>query len=123
MRRRRQTMLYEYVAYTGAGESVHGTAEATSAGEIENMLWQNDYYIVQIRRATAPINWREQLPTLFGVKPQEVILFTRQMAVLLRSGISLLRAMDLLKFQINNPLFRDVLDNIMREVEGGSPLS
>ena len=102
---------------------MRGTTEAASVTEVENLLWLNDYYIVRIRQATPAINWREQLPSLFGVKIQEVILFTRQLAVLLRSGISLIRAMTLLSSQVSNPLFRDDLDAIMKKVEGGSPLS
>src|SRR2546426_631285 len=116
-------MYYQYVAYTQAGAMIRGTTQANSVNEVEEVLWRNEYFIAQIKEARAPIRWRDQLPTLFGVKVHEVVLFTRQLALLLRSGIPLVRAIGVLREQVENAAFREDLGEVLRDVETGVPMS
>jgi type II secretory pathway component PulF len=50
------------------------------------------------------------------------ILFTRKFATLYSSGIPILRALSLLAEQEKDPLFRAVLLDVHKQVEGGLPL-
>jgi len=116
-------MYYEYVAYTRNGAMVRGTTQANNVNEVRETLWSHDYFVAQIKETRPPIHWREQFPSLFGVKVQEVVIFTRQVALLLRSGIPLVRALSVLREQVTNVTFKETLDKVQLDVEAGVPLS
>ncbi len=61
---------------------------------------------------------------LFGrVKLHEKIIFTRNLAGMLSSGLSLARALSVLEKQTTNKKFKDVLATLMKEIDSGSTLS
>ncbi|NCS32416.1 type II secretion system F family protein [bacterium] len=62
---------------------------------------------------------------VFGKLTTEVQLasFTRTLAMLLRSGIPLLEALDIAKGTLSNKLFQEALDECSKMVEKGKPLS
>lgn len=116
-------MPYQYTVYTEEGDILHGTTEAPAALSVEEMLWRNNYYIVNIREVPPPMDWREQFPSLFGVKTRDVIVFTRQLATLVTSGVPLLPAMVLLREQVSSPPFRYALADILHEIETGRSIA
>lgn len=116
-------MPFQYVAYTEEGDLIRGAAEAASAASVEEMLWRNAYYIVNIKEVPPPTHWRDQFPTIFGVGVRDVIVLTRQLATLVNSGVPLLQALVLLQGQLDHPAFRRALDEIIHDVETGTPVS
>jgi len=66
----------------------------------------------------------EAFPTLFRVKPRDVIVFSRQLATLLRSGISLLPAMEILYGQVGQSrAFNRILGSIINDLRSGGSFS
>jgi len=57
------------------------------------------------------------------VSLQEKIIFTRQLAVMTKAGLPLLKALGALKKQSENRYFQEVLTGLIEKVEGGQPLS
>ena len=91
---------YRYEAATNQGRVVKGTIKATGEIEAERLLIQQGYRPVNVEVVPSMFSLEEALPTLFRVKPRDVIVFSRQLATLLRSGISLLPALDILQGQV-----------------------
>jgi type IV pilus assembly protein PilC len=60
---------------------------------------------------------------LSPVKPAEIILFYRQMALLVDSGLNIVTALELLEAQTTRLAFRNVLVEIISDVRGGNQLS
>ncbi|MFZ0219463.1 MAG: type II secretion system F family protein [Candidatus Aquirickettsiella sp.] len=58
-----------------------------------------------------------------SVKMQEVFLFTRQIARLLKAGIPLLQILQLLKTSTNNSALQDYLQKLIADLEDGFSLS
>lgn len=116
-------MPFQYQVYTEEGDVIRGTTDAPSLPTVEEMLWRNNYYIVNIREVAPPMDWREQFPSFFGVKVADVIILTRQLATLVSSGVPLLPALVLLKEQVTNPTFRKALSEIIQEIETGSSIA
>jgi type IV pilus assembly protein PilC len=69
------------------------------------------------------INWRKPLARLTRTKPTEIILFYRQLALLLNSGIDIITALELLQGQITNRRLTMALGEVISELRGGSQLS
>lgn len=116
-------MPYQYVAYTEEGDRLRGTTEAPSATSVEEMLWRNSYFIVNVKEIPPTTNWRDLFPTVFGVKARDVIIFTRQLATLVSSGVPLVPSMVLLREQVSNPAFRRALHEVISQVETGNSVS
>ena len=113
-------MLYQYVAYSTEGETVKGRLEASSESGAEELLWKLDYTIISLGQA------REQ-GSLFGfgnrIKTRDLIVFSRQLATLIESGISIVRAIQLLQEQTSNKKLRQVLAEVVSDVRQGQFLS
>ena len=62
-------------------------------------------------------------PGLFKPKPQEVIDFSRQLASLLNSGISLTRGLAAQRDQARSAGLREALSRILKDIEGGQRVS
>ncbi|MBA7616724.1 Type II secretion system protein F [subsurface metagenome] len=63
------------------------------------------------------------LPTLFGVKTQDVLDFSRQLATLIESGVTILTALQLLEGQASKAALGKVIAGLVEELRGGSSLS
>jgi type IV pilus assembly protein PilC len=115
-------MLYKYVAFAPSGEQVVGSVDAVSEEVAERTLWDWQYKIVLLQPVRSLPRLDELVPSLFGVKPREIINFSRQVATLVESGIALLPAIELLRQQSRGTLAR-VLGEITRSIKDGAPFS
>jgi type IV pilus assembly protein PilC len=103
---------------------VKGTIKATNEVAAERLLIGQGYHPVNVEVAPSMFSLEEALPTLFQVKPRDVIVFSRQLATLLRSGISLLPALEVLQDQTTTGrVFRRTLESIARDISTGSAFS
>jgi len=92
-----KVLTYRYVASNVQGKMVKGTIKATSEIAAERLVVGKGYNPVHLEVAPSMFSLEEALPSLFKVKPRDVIVFSRQLATLLRSGISLLPALEVLQ--------------------------
>lgn len=61
--------------------------------------------------------------TFRGVKIEELIVFTRQLSSILDAGVPLTEGLGAVAEQIKNNLFRAVVQNVKKEIEGGATFS
>jgi type II secretory pathway component PulF len=117
-------MSYKYAAYTADKKIVHGTLNAATESMAENALYHAGYnQILSLKEATPGLSPERLLPTLFGVKTQEVIDFANQLASLVESGISVLVALELLAGQTPKKAFKKVVTGLAEEIREGGSLS
>jgi len=113
--------LYAYQALSRAGKKVRGQFDAPSEQAVKEQLVRQGLYPINIelsKQEGAGFSWRQLFEA--QVTPKEKILFTKQLSVLLKSGIPLLQALELLIEQFSGRMKRIVVtlkDNIK---EGGS---
>ncbi len=58
-----------------------------------------------------------------GRRLKNLTMFSRQLAVLVRTGTPLAQSLDAIRRQVKPGPWRDVLDDLSRQIEGGSSLS
>jgi len=117
-------MGYQFTAYTLDKKIVQGMIDAASENMAEEALYQAGYQrVLSLKEVRSRSSLEELLPTLFGIKPQDVIDFSYQLATLIESGISLLTALELLKKQAPRAIFRKIIAGLGEELEGGSSFS
>ena len=97
---KQKEITFRYIATTRQGNSVKGNIKAASEIAAERLLIAQGYIPEHVEVAPSMFSLEEALPSLFHVKPRDVIIFSRQLATLLRSGISLLPSMEVLQDQV-----------------------
>jgi type IV pilus assembly protein PilC len=122
--RKQKENTFRYVATTRQGNPVKGSIKATSEIAAERLLAAQGYIPEHVEIAPSMFSLEEAFPTFFRVKPRDVVVFSRQMATLLRSGISLLPAMEVLQGQVaSSRAFNTILGSIVNDLRSGSSFS
>ncbi|MDD4907768.1 MAG: type II secretion system F family protein [Candidatus Omnitrophica bacterium] len=116
------TFLYR--ARDKRGTLLTGAVEAEDEAFVLNKLKQAGNAVVAIEKQTqAKVQVEGLLNFIQKVRPQDILLFTRQLATLLKSGISLTSAVMSIREQTKNKIMRDVLEQINKDIQGGVSLS
>jgi type IV pilus assembly protein PilC len=116
-------MPYKYVAYTKTGERVQGVLNVASESAAEQALWRSDYIIVSLQEARPGANLAALMPTFFGVKSRDLIVFSRQLATLIESGITILAGLQMLAEEATSKALKTALDKVSEDVQEGETLS
>ena len=115
---------FRYEAYDRQGKLVKGSVKAPNELAAERLIVAKGYNPIQVQVAPSMFSLEEALPTFFKVKPRDVIVFSRQLAILLRAGISLLPAMEILQGQVaTSRAFKKILEAIILDIRGGVSFS
>jgi type IV pilus assembly protein PilC len=116
-------MQYSYVAYTKDKKMVKGMVTATSTDAAVDLLNYGGYRVIKVRPHTSLFNW-EKISSIFGrVNPKEVVMFSRQLALLLQSGTDIVASLELLQTQVTNRALKRALGDVVADIRGGSSLS
>ncbi|MFC2018551.1 type II secretion system F family protein [Chloroflexota bacterium] len=116
-------MVYQYVAYDKSGEIVKGRLSATSEEAVNELLDYAGYQVVNIKPLASWLRLDKLKERFAQVKPSEIIIFYRQLALLIESGINITTALGLLREQVANPTLKRVLGEVISDLHGGSQLS
>lgn len=117
-------MGFHYVAFTREGQRAEGWINAESETQAEALLWEQGLTVAQLtRQKMRKTHLYTLLPSLFGVKRLDLIIFSRQLATLLDSGIGILPALRLLGEQSSKPALRDALREVIQDLQQGKAFS
>ena len=117
-------ITYRYTASTRQGNLVKGNIKATSEIAAERLIIAKGYIPEHVEIAPSMFSLEEAFPTFFKLKPRDIIVFSRQLATLLRSGISLLPSLEILQGQVaSSRAFKSVLASIVNDIRSGGSFS
>jgi type IV pilus assembly protein PilC len=116
-------LRFNYTVLTKAGRTLRGVTEAPSERVAEEALWRSGYTIAKLQAVRQAPTLQEVLPSLFSVSRRDLIIYSRQMATLLGSGVAILPALQLMADQVSNAQFQKVLLEIVEEIQTGSSYS
>ena len=109
---------FEYVARDSSGQRVSGSVAAATEREALSILSGKALFPVSVSEEKAKTSNLSRK----RVGGQLMATTYSQLASLLRSGVPLLRAINVLRHQTSSARLREVLDDIHRRVEDGSTL-
>jgi len=116
-------MDYTYVAYTKDRRLVRGKLSANNQEAATDLLSYAGYQLLNLKEVTSFFD-TEKLATRFSrVKPSELVMFSRQLALLLESGTDIVTALELLQNQVTNKNLQHVIGQVVSDIRGGSSLS
>jgi type IV pilus assembly protein PilC len=117
-------MVFSYKAITKEGGNQEGTIEAVSIDAAINSLQRRGFVISSI------VPYEEKKPFfqrsvgfLRSVKNKDVVILSRQMAILFEAQVSALRVFRLLSAEVENAVLRKVLTEVADDLQAGSAIS
>lgn len=116
---------YSYIAKSQKGEERAGILEAKDEYQLARILRNEGLLLVKAEPAEKikRKGLKFQLPFLGGVSLTEKMLFTRNLQVMVSSGLTLPRALDILSSQTNNKKFKKALTEIKERIIKGENFS
>jgi len=112
---------YKYEGVDKAGKRVKGQLNAATEGDLRVLL--RGQGVRPVRIAAASLASRD-LGSFFGggsnINSEEVLHFTRQLQVLIGSGVPLVQALDILADQASSPNLRNLCQGVKNRVSEGS---
>lgn len=115
---------YSYRASDETGKPYRGSVKATSKDAAVQKVRAKGLIPTSIKKST-PLNETEvNIPGITDrVKLKPLAIATKQFAVLVRSGVSLLQGLEIVAQQTTNKRLKEAFENVRAEVENGSSLS
>jgi type II secretory pathway component PulF len=116
--------LYSYQAYGKDGKKIRGTIDAPSQESVLQQLSKQGMYPISVQLAKDQAGAQAWYKVIFqkGITLKDKILFTKQLAVLLKSGIPLLQALELLIEQFEGRL-KSIIIAIKDGIKEGKSLA
>ena len=127
---------FDYIALDANGNETNGSVDASSESEALNSLRSQGFYPTQIsesgkgggkKPAGKSKTSRKAKPKSKGaggkVNSKTLMIFTRQLATLIDSGLPLLRGLNVLGKQEPNPALRSTINNLADSVQSGATFS
>ncbi|MFP4169335.1 MAG: type II secretion system F family protein [Desulfonatronovibrionaceae bacterium] len=117
-------MQYTYTALTENGTETKGTLEANSPDEAREILAARGYIptVVKSGSGSGTGFWEDLRVRLSKVKPQQLILFTKQFRTMFRAGIPVMDIFRTMEHQTENRKLRSVIVEMAGMVQEGSSL-
>ena len=111
-----------YTAKSQPHKTIQGNIDAETEQEAVNKLTRMGYYPVSVRPEGAFISRQGNL-YLRKIPAKEIVLFTRQLANLVESGVNILSGLDIISGQIPNNYLKAVINDIVAKIKDGKSFS
>jgi len=124
----------EAYTYKGISEGkyVEGEIEALNQEEASHKLKEQKVIITNLIRSKKKKGDAKAkakgggLSSLFGkkkVKVEEILIFSKQFATMVKAGLPILEVLGMLRDQLESPAIKEVIEDIRKSLEGGVTLS
>lgn len=112
---------FQYKATTKKGDTKMGSVQAPDMDSAMKLLQQQNLIVTSLKPQKSI--GKAALSFSGGVKDKDVVVFSRQFAVMVSSGLQVTQALRILVDQTENQQFRDIIKAILLDVEAGARLS
>src|SRR5574344_786136 len=110
-----QEAVFEWVGKDKQGRIVQGETRASGENQVQATLRRQGVLPSKIKK--------RRMRSGKKIKPKDIALFTRQMATMMKAGVPLLQAFDIVGRGNANPSVTKLLNDIRTDVETGTSLN
>lgn len=107
--------IFEWVGKDRQGKELRGEMRATGEAQVQASLRRQGIFMTKLKKRA--------LRSGKKIKPKDIAVFTRQMATMMKAGVPLLQAFDIVGRGNPNPSVTKLLNDIRQDVETGTSLS
>ncbi len=113
--------VFEYTARNAAtGQILKGTHDGPSRDDVLKYIKQQKMIVVNVREQPKQISLTLKRK---GIRTRDIVIFTRQFATMINSGLPLVQSLDILARQTENPALAEVTRQVVFDVESGHTLA
>ena len=115
-------MKFNYQARTRTGKIQSGVVEASDREAAFNVLKSHELYPTVLEKSAPPF-YARQLKIFQRANKKDIVVFSRQLAIMLKSDVSIVESFKTIARQTTKQDFKEKLLKIAESVEGGTSLS
>lgn len=108
--------IFKYKAKDMESKIIQGTMEAVDEQSVRRLLREDELFLIKIKEM-------ENVKKPYKLKSSELSDFSRQMAGMLGSGITVIRAIKIMEERDTKPAIKKVYETIYDEIQRGNTLS
>jgi type IV pilus assembly protein PilC len=112
-------MNYQYMAYNQQKQMVKGKVDAPNEAVASELLTFGGLKVLSMKEVKPLINVEKLRAATYKISPREVIMFSRQLALMIESGFDISASLDLLQSQIANRALKKAVDEITKDIRNG----
>jgi len=116
-------MKFNYLARTQKGELQTGIIEANSRESALEILQSHKLVVIRLEEESKMPILARRIRLFDRVSRKDVMIFCRQLAVLIGSDVALVEALRVLGEQTSNKYFKEVIFEVASDVDGGTLFS
>lgn len=116
-------MKFNYQARTRSGELKIGNIEASSYETALDILQKYGYFVTSLEEEKKVPFLAKEIKLFRRITKKDILLFTRQLAIMLLSQTPPVEALHTLASQTENPDFKEKILKIASDIEGGKSFS
>lgn len=113
-------MQFSYTAVNQSGIRSRGLLDANNEKEVISYLRENNLTPITIQKQAKELAF---LKPFAKAKEGDVVIFTRQLASMTSTGLTLIESLNILKDQTNKPHMREIIMDLVASISGGSTFS
>src|SRR3989344_4645843 len=114
--------IFKYRAINERGETVRGLVEANTVDDISELLGERKLTIVSLSESSGK-GITISLPFFGKVKKKSVVIFSRQLAVMIAATVPVVQALRILIVQTEDKKLKEVIAEMGNDVDGGMKMS
>ncbi|MEI6288002.1 MAG: type II secretion system F family protein [bacterium] len=115
--------VYSYKAKNKRGQLIEGIVDASSEDAVSNMLHEKELAIINIGKREQANAEEYKFNFLRRVKNKELVVFFRQMAVMINANLPIVKILRILVRQTSDKNLKSIIAHVADEVDGGAKLS
>ncbi|MBI2095833.1 MAG: type II secretion system F family protein [Candidatus Omnitrophica bacterium] len=115
--------VFRYAAKDKTGRSVSGVSESPDERSLVDLLRHQELTVISVKPDRKKESLASRLSRMGGggpVKLGELVLFSRQLATMIDSGIPLMQGLEILTEQVESRPFKAVVAEVKRDVASGA---
>jgi type IV pilus assembly protein PilC len=112
-------MQYKYVAYNEQKQLVNGKVDAPNETVAQDMLTLSGFKTVSLKVAKPLLKIDMDKVRGTTVNNKEIIMFSKQLALMIESGFDIAASLDLLESQITNRSLKRIVGEITSDIRNG----
>ncbi|PIP75764.1 hypothetical protein COW86_01905, partial [Candidatus Kuenenbacteria bacterium CG22_combo_CG10-13_8_21_14_all_39_9] len=116
-------MLFNYRTRGKDGQVVEGVIEAQDRGEASRTLSEQGLIVLSLEREGKRNLLNISIPFLNRIKIKDLVMFSRQLAVMSSATLPIVQSLRILAEQTENSRFKQIISEIGDDIDGGEKLS
>jgi type IV pilus assembly protein PilC len=115
--------IYSYTVKKSGGKPQKGQIESESVTEATKKLRAEGFLVLELNEGVAQGHKLNIGFLTKRVSLKEKIIFTRQLSVMIKAGLPIVKSLDALKRQTQQKYFKEVIESLSTQLKGGQTLS